>query len=450
MIRKLYVGVAVFFVAIAVAVVGDAGYLAKFVKALNSAPGLDVTYTLIEVGGVQGEYHVVLAKPDKAMIDTPTTLYVADGKNLTVLHKAKNTYIVREQTAAAFKDLLSDETLSLWRAFFDPSAFDGVESTKNEGSRTRRGEKRTIVSAQLDSYGRYAIRLHLGEEDSLVRQAEFFDTSGSTPRTHILTVKSMSTVPPAEHLFAFTAPPNARLLSERDLRAEAIAAMVVYAQSEGELGKSTYKPVQPENMDLAAGFYKAVIAEFSKYPRDFMEASNLKKIVLVEQILKEGRSRPAAPRVSEEMLYFDVTRFKNPVYARNLVHHEFFHMIDEEWYGSQTFSDPKWTAFNLSDFKYGSGGEAAILASGGQSLWPLSHPQPGFASKYTMSAIEEDKATLWAAMFVPERWALLKKIIAVDPIVGAKVRFLREFARSKSPEMEGEYWEIVVAEGDGS
>ena len=83
-------------------------------------------------------------------------------------------------------------------------------------------------------------------------------------------------------------------------------------------------------------------------------------------------------------------------------------------------------------------------------MWPFDHPQPGFASKYTMSGLEEDKATLWAALFVPERWALLKKMIAVDPIIAAKVQYLRDFARSKSPEMEGEYWEIVVAEGEGS
>ena len=53
-------------------------------------------------------------------------------------------------------------------------------------------------------------------------------------------------------------------------------------------------------------------------------------------------------------------------------------------------------------------------------------------------------------MFVSERWKLLKKIIAVDPIIAAKVQYLRDFARSKSPEMDGEYWEIVVAEDDGS
>ena len=433
-----------------VAVAGDAGHLAGYVKALNSAQGLDVSYTVIEVGGAPGEFHVVLSKSGKAMIDTPLKLYVADGTNLTTLDKSRNTFFVQVQTAGTIQGLLAEEQLSLWRPFFDPKAFDDVASTRNEGIRKRRGETLKTVSAQIDAYGEYTIRLHLGQRDNLVRQAELLSTKGPTPKTLILTVSSMNTGTPASELFAFVAPANARLLSEIDLRAEAIASLVIYAQSEGEAGKSTYKPVQPENMDLAAGFYKAVIDEFSKYPRDFMEASNLKKIVLVEQLYEGTRDRPGLPRASEETLYYDVSRFKNQTYARDLIHHEFYHMLEEQWNGSQFYKDPKWAAFNPSDFKYGSGGADAIRGPDGKNLWPLNHPQPGFASKYATSGLEEDKAVIWGSMFVRERWTLLKKLVAVDPIISAKVQYLREFARSRSPEMEGEYWEIVVAKEEGS
>lgn len=435
------------------AVASDAGHLAAYVKTLNSAQGLDVSYTVIEVGGAPGEFHVVLSKSGKAMIDTPSKLYVADGTNLTTLDKSKNTYFVQVQTAGTIQGLLAEEQLSLWRPFFDPTAYGDVASTRNEGNRKRRGETLKIVSAQIDAYGEYTIRLHLGQRDNLVRQAEFLSTKGPTPRTLILTVSSMSTGTPTEELFTFTAPPNARFLSEIDLRAEAIASLVIYAQSEGEVSDAKYKPVQPQNMDVAESYYNALIAEFSKYPRDFMETSHLKRIVLVEQLVRSGQDSAGIPVSKMETLYYDVTYFKDQlsarVYARAVMHHEFFHMLDEEWNGRSYRKDPKWAALNPSGFKYGAGGAAANRGPDRLSLFALSHPQPGFASKYATSGIEEDKAVIWAAMFVPERWTILKKLMAVDPVIGAKVQYLREVARSKSPEMEGEYWEIVVAKGEG-
>ena len=224
---------------------GDAGHLAAYVKALNSAEGLDVTYSISEVGGSTTQYRVVLAKPDKALIVTPSTSYYADGTNFTIFNRQQNTYIVREQSAEALKEILSDELFALWRPFFDPAAFDSVASTRNEGTRKRRGEQLKIVSAQMFKTGDYTIRLHLGQLDNQVRQAEFIDTNGFSPRTHILTVSSMKTGTLADDLFAFVAPANAKLLSEIDLRAEAIASIVIYAQSDGKVGRATYKQVQP-------------------------------------------------------------------------------------------------------------------------------------------------------------------------------------------------------------
>lgn len=217
MIRKLLVGAGVTGAVIAAAVAFDAGHLASYVRSINSAEGLDAKYTISVVGGTQSEYHVVLSKPNKAMIDTPATTYVADGENLTIYDKKRNSYYVKAQGADAFKEMFEAEEVSVWRAFFDAKAFDKVASTKNEGTRTRRGETLNVVSAQMDASGEYSVRLHLSQKDNLPRQAELITNLGVNAKTQIMNVASISVDKPANALFAFSAPAGAKQLTEADM-----------------------------------------------------------------------------------------------------------------------------------------------------------------------------------------------------------------------------------------
>ena len=85
MIRKLIVGACLLGTVAAAAVAYEAGHLAPYVKAMSSAEGLDVTYSIFEVGGTQTQYHVVLAKPNLASIETPWKTIVADGEFMVLL-----------------------------------------------------------------------------------------------------------------------------------------------------------------------------------------------------------------------------------------------------------------------------------------------------------------------------------------------------------------------------
>lgn len=217
MIRKALVGAGMAGVAIAAAVALDAGHLSSYVTKLNAAQGLDVSYSINEVGGAQAKYRVVLAKPNKAMIETPTMTYVADGENLTTYDKARNSYFVKPQPADAYKALLESDEVAIWRAFFDAKVFDNVASTKNEGTRSWRGEKLTTVSAQVDQRGEYVIKLHTSQKDGLPRQAELITNVGATQNAKVISVESISTNKPADTLFAFNAPAGAKQLTEADM-----------------------------------------------------------------------------------------------------------------------------------------------------------------------------------------------------------------------------------------
>ena len=244
MIRKLLVGAGVASVAFAVAIVVDAGHFASYANKLNAAPGLDVTYTVSQVGGTQTKYHVVLAKPNKALVEMPDKLYVADGTELTVYDKKTNSYYTKAQPADLIPEIFKDEDVSLWRAFFNAKVYDNVASTKAEGTRKRQGETLNTVSAQVDKAGDYTIRLHLSQSDGLPRQAEFVSKLGATEKISVVNVESITASKPADSKFDFNAPAGAKQLTEAEMTA-------------AEWGHDFNKA-----LENAAAFGKGVIVDF--------------------------------------------------------------------------------------------------------------------------------------------------------------------------------------------
>src|SRR5688572_9607035 len=79
--------------------------LNAYVRTVNEAPALSVDYTAQMIGGSSVEYSIDLAKPNKARIDSPAQLIVADGTNITTYDKSCNTYFKEPQSQAALMDL---------------------------------------------------------------------------------------------------------------------------------------------------------------------------------------------------------------------------------------------------------------------------------------------------------------------------------------------------------
>src|SRR5258706_462383 len=78
--------------AVAVAQTTSGNLLSDFGKTLNDAKTVTSTFTAQTIGAGSDEYSIALKKPNLARIDTPAELIVADGKTVTVLSKAENTY----------------------------------------------------------------------------------------------------------------------------------------------------------------------------------------------------------------------------------------------------------------------------------------------------------------------------------------------------------------------
>ena len=190
-------------------------------------------------------------------------------------------------------------------------------------------------------------------------------------------------------------------------------------------------------------YLKIFQEEFNKYPPEFIRKSNLKWVVIVKNLSYLGHHRAAIPDYRREILYYDVayggcgTR-----YLRHVVHHEFYHMIEEEFNGNVFYKDTDWSKLNSKDFKYGKGGWHFIkqLKRNGSNFKKPFHPRPGFVTPYATSGLEEDKAEVYAYLFVEDMSACLNEWISEDEILRNKVSYMKNFLLQYSDEMTSDFW----------
>lgn len=184
-------------------------------------------------------------------------------------------------------------------------------------------------------------------------------------------------------------------------------------------------------------YQQIFIQEFSKYPIELIKLADLKQVAIVKTLKYSGQDRAALPDFLQEILYLDAfAGNNNPTYQRHVVHHEFYHLLEEEVYGNVYFKDPEWNALNPDDFRYGDGG--ANARTGPQ--YDLTHPAPGFINLYSTSGLEEDKAEIFAALMVPEERKLLSSWSQKDPVLKAKIQKMKNFLKAKVPAMNNAFW----------
>jgi outer membrane lipoprotein-sorting protein len=206
-------------VAVAMAQVNGAAVLSNFAKALNSAKTVSSDYTVQIIGNAADDYSITFEKPNKARIDTPTQLVIADGNEITTYDKLAKTYYTKPQTDSDLKALLASDELSLFSGFFNEGAYSAA-SVKNLGEKNRKGQSVTAVQTSVDKDGKKVITYFVGK-DHLARaaQTDLNDPSGvvrSMLDTKTLTLDG--NVP--ENTFAFNAPDGARKISLDELNAE--------------------------------------------------------------------------------------------------------------------------------------------------------------------------------------------------------------------------------------
>lgn len=183
-----------------------------------------------------------------------------------------------------------------------------------------------------------------------------------------------------------------------------------------ELESGTVRGRPPSSSERAA---ELVAGELARYPRSFLRAARLHRVLLVSGLDEGGVAIPSLPNLHRTLL-FDVDA--EPAYLRRLIHHEVFHFADYAD-DDQLARDPEWAALNDRWFVYGSGGRFERDPKSSKKS-----DRPGFVTDYATSALEEDKAEVFAFWMTEPRW--LAERSARDPVLALKVAAVkRQLAR---------------------
>lgn len=191
-----------------------------------------------------------------------------------------------------------------------------------------------------------------------------------------------------------------------------------------------YQPVKARQQAELQHYLPLFAEEFQKLPAALVQLSALKTVAFVRHLAIASQPRAAVPDYHHEVLYYDISK-RHDAYLRHVVHHEFYHMLEQQLYGSAYYQDPDWLALNPAGFRYGKGGSTTREAAAAT----FSHPAPGFINSYAMSGIEEDKAEIWTVIWARDSWQQVSPMFAKDAVLAAKLRLLLQQLQCWLPEL---------------
>lgn len=219
----------------------------------------------------------------------------------------------------------------------------------------------------------------------------------------------------------------------------------------------------PPSPDATDSFLPVFEEEFGIYPRSLVRSARLRRVVLCGEVLL---SRDPNPRVrgrhsspveqdirphyfSHEsvggladcgLFYLAISgEESDPDLVRSTIHHEFYHCIQREQFGSS--GDPEWELMNPPDFVYGPGGTATLDSDADFWSRPSQDWGTGFLNLYCESDPLEDQAEVFATMITePHR---LQARCAVDDCLRRKVERVQATLKDFCRDVNDGFWQRV-------
>lgn len=214
--KKLLFGVAIGALALTSTAFLKSSALDSFVTKLHNAEGVNVKYSVTEIGQATKNYHVILAKPNKAKMVLPDRTVVADGENITTYWASKNEYTKVKQTDAQLRALFTDGALNTWLPFFDIEAFKGLASVKDSGTRKRGKVNYKVVDAIADAKGETQMTYYVDSADSIIKQGTITVKAAGKETTSVFNATEVNLTAPGEGAFALNLPSGAKELKPGD------------------------------------------------------------------------------------------------------------------------------------------------------------------------------------------------------------------------------------------
>lgn len=204
-------------------------------------------------------------------------------------------------------------------------------------------------------------------------------------------------------------------------------------------GDVNFRPLGRGESSSTETYLRLYIDEFSKYPPSFTRAVNLEWVAFVKglRVLDDPRAATylrhfaAGTMAPAGGMVYDVQQGAlNEDYVRWVLHHEFFHFIDDHL--NRDIKDQAWAGLNSKDFRY------TGVAAPDSSF--LDHPRPGVITSYSMKSIWEDRSEVFAALFVDKAHPRLREIADADPVVLGKIRLMMRLLSRIDPSMSERYF----------
>jgi hypothetical protein len=235
------------------------------------------------------------------------------------------------------------------------------------------------------------------------------------------------------------APPENRMDSEVAQLFQTYGLKVVMSDPEFPI-KTYHGEISGEeaNHKNVESYWPLLVSEWNLYPPALVEKTRLQRIILCEGLAFGNQARTAIPDYEFDDLYFDVGRGRySELYVRKVIHHEFFHIIDYRDDG-EVSTDIRWMALNPARFKYGPGGKSQQHDPSGSLL---SEETPGFLTRYSTAAVEEDKAEVFAHMMVNVH--AVEERAKKDGVIRAKIQQMSELLQIFCPQVDTQFWDRV-------
>jgi hypothetical protein len=191
------------------------------------------------------------------------------------------------------------------------------------------------------------------------------------------------------------------------------------------------------NEEHLKSYVPLLLDEWTLYPPQLVKRMGLWNIVLGEGLTYRGQERAGIPDYVARTLYLDIDRDRLiEAERRSTIHHEFFHLLDR--LGGLRSENQDWATLNPAGFRYGTGGEAAQKAI---LIARVDLNLKGFINPYCMTAVEEDKAEMFAFMMVNGKE--VEERAATDPVLHAKMLRMKELLHQLCPEANEDFWQAA-------
>ena len=196
-----------------------------------------------------------------------------------------------------------------------------------------------------------------------------------------------------------------------------------------------FKIVSPSEYPKLYAYIKLVEEEIRKYPKEFFEKRELKRVLFVKKLFFQEKPTEGLFNYSRQVIFFDYARsYGQAISQRHNIHHEFYHMIEV---GHEGWKDPAWEEFNASDFFYG---KNLTESTNDRTVGLFAPAQPGFVTDYATTSAEEDKAEVYACLFIESQRKILSRWIKTDLILQHKVTYMKDYIREYCDKMDDNYW----------